>query len=135
MLDFHEGLGGCLAGCQAGWSIGWLARWARTKRRKQCVPFARNSVQNATPSSEIEVIMRVCLPYRKHLGTFLVPKIAPLSMKYLQKGTFGSAPGRSPTLWDAPRHAPTQFLTKGLHFRPTPVQFLIKGLHVRLTLK
>ena len=60
---------------------GWLAGWGDTKRRQKCNPLARNSVQNATPSSEIDVIMRVCLPYSNHLGTFLVPKIAPLTMK------------------------------------------------------
>ena len=60
---------------------GWLAGWEDTKRRQKCNPLARNSVQNATPSSEIDVIMRVCLPYSNHLGTFLVPKIAPLTMK------------------------------------------------------
>ena len=59
----------------------WLAGWGDTKRRQKCNPLARNSVQNATPSSEIDVIMRVCLPYSNHLGTFLVPKIAPLTMK------------------------------------------------------
>ena len=68
-------LGAKLVGRLAGWLAGY------TKKRKQCVPLPRNSVQNATHSAEIEVIMRVCLPYRKHLGAFLVPKIAPLSMK------------------------------------------------------
>ena len=69
------------AGWLGAWLAGWLAGWGDTKMRQKCNPLARNSVQNATPSSEIDVIMRVCLPYSNHLGTFLVPKIAPLTMK------------------------------------------------------
>ena len=59
MLDFHEGLGGCLAGCQAGWSIGWLAGWLggyqeaskmqplSSKFGAKCDPFVRNRRHNA----------------------------------------------------------------------------------------
>ena len=58
-------LGAKLVGRLAGWMAGGIPR-----RVKKCNPFARNSAQNATPSSEMHVIRRVCLPYINHLGAF-----------------------------------------------------------------
>ena len=50
-------------GAHAGWPAGWVVRRMPAMRlghqiRQKWHPLARNSVQNATPSSEIDVIKR-----------------------------------------------------------------------------
>ena len=48
-------------------------------------------------------------------------------VKCRQKGALGSAPGRPSTLWDAPGHAPMQFLTKGCIFGRLSCNFCPRG--------